>query len=391
MLSGCGTQQAPPAAAPSQTGQPPTATTPSALPPPAKTTVADDSGSVKFEIELDDPKAIVSIDGNDHTVKELSDSVHLKVGEHQLVVKHGARVIQTRTFTVVQGTRQILRIREPERVAAERVLELGGGIKVLVDGVESALPAKPFRITEIYLEAKPAAGDADLEHLHNLTALKTLHLARTSITDRTIEQIRGVTGLSHLNLGGTQVTDTGLEHIKDLKLGALTLSGTKVTDAGLVYLKNQPNLYYLDLGQTVVTDSGLQHLSGLTNLSTLSLDGTKVTDAGLVYIKDFQRLVVLGLSGTQVTDAGLVHVKRLPTLTNLNLSRTKVTDAGISELKGVQLKWLSLHETKVTDKALEQLREHKNLKTLELNGVSTVTDAGIAALKAALPNCEIVR
>ena len=70
---------------------------------------------------------------------------------------------------------------------------------------------------------------------------------------------------------------------------------------------------------TQVTDADLVHLKGLTNLELLSVGGTLLTDAG---------------GSAQVTDAGLVHLKGLTNLTNLILPyHTQVTDAGVAELK----------------------------------------------------------
>ena len=39
------------------------------------------------------------------------------------------------------------------------------------------------------------------------------------------------------------------------------------------------------------------------------------------------------MSDIQITDAGLVHLKGLTGLQTLNLAGTKVTDAGVAELK----------------------------------------------------------
>ena len=44
-------------------------------------------------------------------------------------------------------------------------------------------------------------------------------------------------------------------------------------------------------------------------------------------------LKTLGFNGTQITDSGLVHLKNLSNLEALSLSYTKVTDADIAELQ----------------------------------------------------------
>jgi hypothetical protein len=69
-----------------------------------------------------------------------------------------------------------------------------------------------------------------------------------------------------------------------------------------------------------------------------------------------------------------------------------VTDTGLKELaemKGLQT--LDLHNTlKVTDAGLKDLAGLQGLQTLDLR-YTQVTDAGVADLQKALPDCEIRR
>ena len=172
-----------------------------------------------------------------------------------------------------------------------------------------------------------------------------------------------------------------------------------------------------------ITDAGLVHLKGMTNLRSLRLSGPKITDAGLAHLKDLTNLQTLNLRSTQVTDAGLVHLKGLTNLRELDLNRTKVTDAGLVHLKGMNLKRLiipdqaqtdtglkhylaaikpptELHLNKhrmrpllnwsITDSGLVHLKGLTNLKSLSLYKTQ-ITDAGIAELQKALPNCKITK
>ena len=91
------------------------------------------------------------------------------------------------------------------------------------------------------------------------------------------------------------------------------------------------------------------------------------TDAALVHLKRLTNLEWLSLGSTNVADADLVHVKGLTNLTNLYLYDTKITDAGLVHLNGLT-----------------------SLKMLDLGG-SEVTDEGVKKLRAALPDCTIVR
>jgi len=79
-------------------------------------------------------------------------------------------------------------------------------------------------------------------------------------------------------------------------------------------------------------------------------------------LTEIGRIGAIYLYNTQITDAGLVHLAGLTSLQELF-----VTDAGLVHLKGLT-----------------------SLQTLGL-GNTQVTDAGVAKLKEALPNCEISR
>jgi serine/threonine-protein kinase len=120
----------------------------------------------------------------------------------------------------------------------------------------------------------------------------------------------------------------------------------------------------VELAGAALDDAGLRRLATLTELRQLNLAGTNVTDAGL---KGLAALKELRLGGTAVTDAGLKELAALRALATLGLEGTGVTDAGLKELAA--------------------LRELRSLRLAQ----TAVTDAGVAALKKALPACEVSR
>lgn len=111
------------------------------------------------------------------------------------------------------------------------------------------------------------------------------------------------------------------------------LADGSVTDEKLVPIAGSPHVYELNLRGTDVTDAALVHLKGLPNLARLHLENTKVTDAGLEHLKGLQSLEYLNIYGTQVTDAGLEHLKGLSNLKKLYIWQTKVTPKGAKALK----------------------------------------------------------
>jgi hypothetical protein len=129
-------------------------------------------------------------------------------------------------------------------------------------------------------------------------------------------------------------------------------------------LNEQGEVVFVNFMSTQITDAGLVNLKALTGLQTLSIGSDKIIDAGLVHIKELTNLQKLDLSGNKITDAGLVHLEGLTYLLSLELYGTKITDAGLVYLKGLT-----------------------NLTFLTLS--KEVTDAGLAELRKALPDCDI--
>lgn len=112
-------------------------------------------------------------------------------------------------------------------------------------------------------------------------------------------------------------------------------------------------------------------------------------DSELAVLADLENLVSLHLGGTDVTDAGLSHLAGLSALKRLHLEKTKVSDAGLAHLSDLEnLSYLNLYQTGVSDTGLSRLEGLKNLKNLYL-WQTEVTPDGAAALKKALPECDI--
>ncbi|HKB37888.1 MAG TPA: family 16 glycoside hydrolase, partial [Gemmataceae bacterium] len=64
----------------------------------------------KIRIEVNDPNAVVFIDGEEVRIEKLGEPITLKPGEHGLVVKRGDGVAITKDFTVMRGDNPVLKI-----------------------------------------------------------------------------------------------------------------------------------------------------------------------------------------------------------------------------------------------------------------------------------------
>ena len=302
---------------------------------------------------------------------------------------------------VVIGREPVQRpnLKQKQKAAKVRIEELGGEVT-------------PYDKTTVAVTLwKTKATDKDLEML-KCYDLVALGLTGTKITDAGLVHIKDMKRLGDLELTDTKVTDAGLAHLTKLEnLGSLSLYGTKVTDAGLQHLKPLKSLYLLGLSNTAATDEGMIHLSELPNIQTLILDHLKITDRGIVHLQNLKTLNDIRLGGTEITDKGLQHLRKMSLLRTVELSQTRITGSGLRHLPAstktlwlpltqvdddglkhiahlTKLETLVLNNSKITDEGLKLLEKHSSLRNLQL-GQTNVTDAGVATLKAALPNCKV--
>jgi hypothetical protein len=104
-----------------------------------------------------------------------------------------------------------------------------------------------------------------------------------------------------------------------------------------------------------------------------------------------------------ITDTAAVLVVRLDdrklgALSRLNALRrlyreggSQVTDEGLCYLVSFPLEVLDLGESpQITDRGLAELRLIRGLRWLDVTGCPQLTEAGLQALQAALPQCVIV-
>ena len=98
----------------------------------------------------------------------------------------------------------------------------------------------------------------------------------------------------------------------------------------------------------------------------------------------------LVLDDNAIRGTGLAHLQNQPELIDLSLGHPNLTDLvakNLAELK--QVKRLSLAGSGLTDAAIKHLAGLTNLESLDLRRTKA-SAAGIAELRHALPNCQIV-
>jgi hypothetical protein len=258
-----------------------------------------------------------------------------------------------------------------DRAAAEWVMSNANEVTVQVNGQERTmhtaadLPQEPFKLTGVHLAWSKKVTDASLAIFKDCRDLTSLVVGDTATTNAGLANFKSCEKLENLNLHGLPVvTNAGLAHFKDCKnLRTVCLGFTGVTDPGLAQFKECKNLTLLDLEATKVTAAAIKDLQ-------LALPRCKITpDSDLRAAR-----WVLG-SGGQV---GIV-------VDGEQIDVLKATELPRAEFKVVSI---VLRGLPVNDLDLSRLKDLRNLKSLNLERTK-VTDAGVAELKAALPNCDI--
>lgn len=161
---------------------------------------------------------------------------------------------------------------------------------------------------------------------------------------------------------------TAAEQIQKLG-GTFILQGATIPVKPNVPLPPGPlPVRQINLNQKKIRDAQLESLKPLKNLTELHLEESYLTDVGMAHLQDFKQLQELDLhKSLYITDKGLESLKYLPRLSKLELSYTRISDKGVEHLAAL-----------------------KSLKTLHLTG-TRVTVEGVKTIKAALPNCEVMK
>jgi Leucine Rich repeat len=202
-----------------------------------------------------------------------------------------------------------------------------------------------------------------------------------------------------------KLTAKDLAALKELHLGGHLVMEGKLQSGHLELpaddfrmLTSLPALEKLDLMENGLSDLALVHIGKIGTLTSLTFGDHAITDGGLKHLAGLKKLTYLNLCfpdakhGGSITDKGLEDLAGLTALETLDLRATQITDAGLSKLQSLpKLQTLELGNTAVTDQGLRALQAFRSLRRINLLNCKGVTAAGLAELKKALPNCQVVQ
>lgn len=206
-------------------------------------------------------------------------------------------------------------IKDPERLAAEYVLSIGGTVYLDDDDVEITVPAdlpmKPFHITSVFLIENKQLANSKLSVFSDCKSLRYVNLYKTATSNTGLANFKQSKGLQTLLLTLTQVNDAGLEPFKDFpELEEIHLSYTLITNRALAYFKNCPKLFSIHVSSTDITDEGLEIFKDHQGFTHLDVSYTKVSDRSVKLITRWKKLVDLDITECQITEAGYRQIKQ---------------------------------------------------------------------------------
>jgi hypothetical protein len=142
-------------------------------------------------------------------------------------------------------------------------------------------------------------------------------------------------------------------------------------------------------------DQKLKELEGMKEVSVIFIRGTDFSDQGMKSINSFPRLKKLGIIGPSLSDEGLASLKSNTSLEILFLAlkNSEITDKGLEVFKTIpNLKTLVLYQysaiTPRMSNGLKILKELKQIKDLRVGG-GGFTRQEIEELQHALPHAKI--
>lgn len=251
---------------------------------------------------------------------------------------------------------------------------------------------------------KVAIGTDDYKVIAKSKALQVLDLRNVECTDEGLAAIADVPQMEGILVNGEAVTDAGVKALARSKsLDNVTLFGTKkVTDAGVKELAALPKLRTLYLAFFALDGSAFEAFAGSKTLTSVTLeymDG--LTDAGVAHLGKIPNLNELKIGGgfgeRKVTAAGIRAIveTRLPAkfefdkklidddllaaLVAKNWFPTTVSSGEKGPTKPDEVKFISLDDSKVTDKGFAVLLDCTNASSLHLRRTG-VTDETLKKL-----------
>jgi Leucine-rich repeat (LRR) protein len=242
----------------------------------------------------------------------------------------------------------------------------------LIHGKKPAAAPAPAPVAKQAPPAKAAAQSAPREpEAPKRTAQEALsQFANTPSYKRTNAQL---TELASLPEARDQITD-------------LELQGSMIDDTGFAQLPKFEKVEKLNIGNMNYSNAALGNVAQMKGVTTLIMtkgpQKEKNCDAGLAHLTQMKQLVDLQLDQSKFSTAGVAEIAKMTQLEKLSVSMVAVfSDENLETLAPlVNLKYLDLTNSLVTDDGLKYLVPFTELDTLKIAKMHGVRGRGLKEL-----------
>lgn len=252
--------------------------------------------------------------------------------------------------------------------------------------------------------ARDTVDEAALRAIGRLHSLQELTLESRGITDAGMFRLQDLTQLTRLEITAPKISDKSLTAMEKMsKLQTLKLHGEPLSGASLGALKDLSNLKVLELTGDRISDATFTAVSQIGSLELLSLIGGHFQPHSIDKLQELTKLKELTLRSRSVSNGVVARIGEVKSLTQLTLDGP-FGGASLGELAKLDLERISLTAAAVRENDLQALSRMKylnkvhlkvqplgngvlayfsdlsNLKTIDIETASGVTDAGLQSL-----------
>lgn len=289
--------------------------------------------------------------------------------------------------TIRLDSNPLLARRRIPNLPAIRFLEIRGRKNAhlrgkLTDEVFEKLKSEPT-VDTVFM-SRGEATDAEVARLATLP-LKGVVVYSEKITDKVTAAWKGHSTLQSISLQSSALTDACLEPLGDIPgLKKVMISEAAITDDGVQTLIDQlatkEDFDWLSLRRCrELTNEAFQGIDRLRKLEHLFIDNNPKLDSNvLIAVGKVQGLQQLGIGTIQIDTPDLAHLKGLK-LNRLSLGDSLITSRGVEEMVSLFPDLTSLEGSAFTDDDMFSIAKLSKLTSLSMIK-SQVSDEGLARL-----------
>lgn len=233
--------------------------------------------------------------------------------------------------------------------------------------------------------------------LQKLCLLEELIVTDSQLTAKFFEELIACKNLVKCDFSNSRLDDNDMKFIGQLtSLKRLDLSNTKVTDRELRHLKSLAKLQCLLVDECYIRGGGFEYLTRLNQLRDLSAVLTDFEDDHAAVLEKLRNIESLKITNVNLhqkpfSDKTLKSISKMRALQTLVLQSERITDAGVMALaKCPKLTHLKIGGGMLaTKKGFWEFRNHKHLKSIVFDFMTSVSVEDLQELRRQLPNVRL--